>query len=288
MSTSIVGAFSSIGQQVSFYFGIPILISGILGGCFLILIFNSLQTFQQNSCVFYLTIMSIFNIGQLVTGLSSRIMITGFDIDWTKTSNLYCKFRNFHNEVCSSISLTCICLATIDQFFATCSRPRWQQWSNFKLARFLVTTFVLISLLQGILYLIFSNIINSSRSGTVLCSTSNQIFLQYHSYFNLPILLGFLPVLITVSFGLLAYYNVREINYRTVPLVRRELDKQLTVMVLVQVFINSFTILPQAIANALYLNSTMMSDPHTAAKIQFANSLTAFFYYINFAVSVKY
>jgi hypothetical protein len=59
-------------------------------------------------------------------------------------------------------------------------------------------------------------------------------------------------------------------------------------MVLVQVFINSFTILPQAIANALYLNSAIMSDPLTAAKIEFANSLTAFVYYINFAVSVNY
>jgi hypothetical protein len=231
--------------------------------------------------------MSIFNIGELISGLLTRILISGYSIDWTQSSVFYCKFRNFHNEVCSTISLTCICLATIDQYFATCSRPRWQKWSHFKVAQYLVIAFLFIWILHGTSYLIFANIIHSPKLDMVLCSTLNQIFLQYHSYFNLPILLGFLPIIITVVFGLLAYSNVRNINYRSIPLVRQELDKQLTVMVLVQVFINSFTILPQAIANAFYLNSSMMSNSYLAVQIQFANSLTAFFYYINFAVSVN-
>ena len=71
------------------------LIAGVIGGFFNIIVFLSLQTFRQSSCAFYLTIMSIVNIGQLFTGLLSRIMISGFDIDWTVTSLFYCKFRYY-------------------------------------------------------------------------------------------------------------------------------------------------------------------------------------------------
>jgi hypothetical protein len=287
MSASMAEIFSLILNRVSLYFGIPVLVIGVLGGILTIIILHSLHTFKKNACAFYLKVMSICNIGQLTSGLVTRILISGFDIDWTQSSVFYCKFRNFHNEVFSTISLTCICLATIDQYLATCSHPRWQQWSHFKVAQYLVITFIFIWISHGSLYLIFCNIINSPRAGQVLCSTLNQMFLKYHSYFNLPILMGFLPIIITVSFGCLAYSNVRGIKYRTIPLVRHELDKQLTVMVLVQVFINLFTILPQAIANAFYLNSSMMSNSYLAVQIQFANSLTAFFYYINFAVSVN-
>jgi hypothetical protein len=51
-------------------------------------------------------------------------------------------------------------------------------------------------------------------------------FVQFNAYFNYLILGNIMPSSITFSFGLMAY--------QTVAFVRRELDKQLTVMVLVQ------------------------------------------------------
>jgi hypothetical protein len=66
------------------------------------------------------------NIGQLITGLLTRIMISGFDIDWIQFSLFYCKFRTYFFQVTSLTSLTCLCLATIDQYLATCTRPHWQ------------------------------------------------------------------------------------------------------------------------------------------------------------------
>ncbi|UJR38063.1 hypothetical protein I4U23_030744 [Adineta vaga] len=55
--------------------GIPFLIAGLLGACLNIIVFLSLKTFRQSSCAFFLTIMSFVNIGQLLTGLLSRILI---------------------------------------------------------------------------------------------------------------------------------------------------------------------------------------------------------------------
>src|SRR5689334_20385344 len=127
-----MSSFTVVTQQMSIYFGIPVLLAGMIGGLLNIIVFLSLQTFRKNSCAFYLTIMSIVNIGQLFTGLLSRIMISGYGISWTEISPFYCKFRYFLLQTCTFISLTCICLATIDQYFATSFNPRWRQWNTLK------------------------------------------------------------------------------------------------------------------------------------------------------------
>ncbi|CAF1257106.1 unnamed protein product [Rotaria sp. Silwood1] len=260
MSTSTTSIFTFVAQQVSIYFGIPMLIAGVIGGILNIIVFLSLQTFRQSSCAFYLTIMSIFNTGLLVAGLFSRIMISGFTIDWGQSSLFYCKFRLFFLNTFTLMSLICICLATIDQYFATCSYPRWQQWSNFKLAYRLIIAFVLIAILHNIQYYLFYNHIQLPITGKISCIITNDIFAKYVSYWFNLVFIGFLPIIITVFFGSLAYYNVRQLTYRTLPLVRRELDKQLTVMVLVQVATNFFTLTPFNILSALSLNKSIMSD----------------------------
>ena len=77
--------FSAIAQKLNIYFGSFLFFTGVAGGVLNIVVFLSLQTFRENSCAFYLTIMSFVNLGQLLTGLLTRIVISGFDIDWTLT-----------------------------------------------------------------------------------------------------------------------------------------------------------------------------------------------------------
>jgi len=78
-----------IAQQITIYTDIPIFIAGIIGGCLNIIVFLSLRTFRESSCAFYLTVLSFLNIGQLITGLFTRLMITGFNIDRTQSSIFY-------------------------------------------------------------------------------------------------------------------------------------------------------------------------------------------------------
>lgn len=266
------------------YFGITVLSAGLIGGLFNIVVFLSLRTFRQSSCAIYLTIMSIVNIGQLLTGMLSRIMISGFNIDWTIESLPYCKARLLIFQFCTLISYTCLCLATIDQYFATCSRPRWQQLSSIKVARVLIIMTIVIWTIHAIPYAIFSNHVISSN-GRIICTTTNPYFSNYRAYFIGLILIGFLPVIITVFFGILAYRNTQQLTHRTIPLVRRELDKQLTTMVLFQVLINTLTDIPFVIMNALTSNSAITNDDVIWAKLQFAFSLTLMLFYSYFAVS---
>ena len=289
MSSTLVTYLELIAKEMSVYFGIAFLVAGTIGNILTILVFLSLRTFRQNSCAFYLTIMSVVNIGQLATGLLTRIMTTGFGIDWTQTSLFFCKFRYFLFPATSLISFTCICVATIDQYFATCSRPRLQQLCNIKLAQRLSAFFIALWALHGIPYLILFERINifSPDKVTVICATTNTIFVKYHSYFISLCLTAFFQLVLTIIFGILAYSNVRTLNYRTVPLVRRELEKQLTTMVLAQVVINVFTILPFS-AVILISSTTVIVDPTLAAIFRLIATTTILLYYFYFGVSIQW
>ncbi|CAF1044183.1 unnamed protein product [Rotaria sordida] len=193
--------FSFIGKQIIIYCGTPSFLSGVCGGLLNTLVLLSLQTFRDSSCAFYLTIMSIFNIGQLFTGLFLRIMIALYDIDGTETSLFYCKFRLYLFHVCTAISLTCLCLATFDQYCSTCYRSHWQQFCNIELAQCLAIISNIIWSLHGIPFLVYFNHIQSP--------STNTIFTQYRAFVIFLGLIGYLPITIATLFGLMAYYNVQ-------------------------------------------------------------------------------
>ena len=244
MASTSSQSFSFAIKQMTIYFGIPSFILGVIGGSLNVIVFLSLKTFRQSSCAFYLTIMSIVNTLHLFIGLLPFIMIKGFNTNWTDMSLFYCKFRAFYVQFNILMSPTCMCLATIDQFLATCSNPRWHQWNNTKFARYMVIGATIFWMLHGIPFVMFYNHILSPITNKIICDITNVIFTKYFTIVQSAVLSTSLPVTIMALFGILAYRNVTQIAYRTVPLIRRELDKQLTVMVLVQVFYNVLTVTP--------------------------------------------
>ncbi|CAF1454665.1 unnamed protein product, partial [Rotaria sordida] len=111
-------------------------------------------------------------------------------------------------------------------------------------------------------------------TGKLICTVTNPIFDRYTAYGNIVILGKILPISITFLFGCLAYRNVQQLSHRTLPLVRRQLDKQLTVMVLVQVIVAFFTVLPNTITYPFTISPQLTRDPFTSSLLQFINSLT--------------
>lgn len=287
MSSSIISTLAFASKQVTAYMGIPILTAGVLGGVCNIIVFISLQTFRQNSCAFYLMFMSFVNLGQLLMGLTIRIMIYTFGIDWTQSSLFYCKFRNYSLQPCVLTAVTCMFLATIDQFFATCSNPRLQQWSNIKVAHRLTAGFTLFWILYATPCLVYYTQIVSPSTGKIICTVAYRTFQLYNTYVTMLVLEGILPFSITILIGSIAYYNVRHVAHRTVPLIRHELDKQLTTMVLVQVFYNTIVFAPFIVMTVVGLNTNTIQDPVIVAELQFANIISFILFYLYFAVSVN-
>ncbi|CAF1191177.1 unnamed protein product [Adineta ricciae] len=105
-SSSYILFLNTLGNQIVIYLGIFVVVAGILGESLNIIVFLSLRTFRQNSCAFYLTIMSTVNICQLLSSLFNRIIPMKLDIDWSKTSAFYCKFRFYLYQVSAMTSLT--------------------------------------------------------------------------------------------------------------------------------------------------------------------------------------
>jgi hypothetical protein len=189
----------------------------------------------------------------------------GFDTDWGISSLLFCKLRLCLFTISNLTSMTCLCLAIIDQYLATSSRVRFRQWCNIKLAHRLTSIFVIIWILHGIPYVIFENHIISSLTNATICQVTNPIFSQYLIYGYNFTLVNLLPW-ITYVFGLMAYYNARHLIHRTVPLVRLQLDKQLTGMVLVQILISFFTLVPFSIDYIFTILNGFESDPIVQTK----------------------
>jgi hypothetical protein len=177
-------------------------------------------------------------------------------------------------------------MATIDQYFATCSRPHWQQFCNIKFAQRIIIISVIIWMLHGIPYLFFYNHVVSPNTNNITCMNTNPIFEQYRIFFIILVLMGYLPIAIVALFGLMVYRNLQKLAYRTVPLVRRNLDKQLTVMFLVQAVVNIFTVLVFTTVDAVATSKSITVDPVIQAKIQFAVTVTLILSYITFAVSI--
>lgn len=276
-----------ISQQVAIYCGIGILGFGLVGNILNCVVFISLRTFRESPCGFYLIVMSLYNIGQLMTSVFSRVMITGFAIDWTQTSWLFCKLRTGILHLCTLSSFTCMCLATIDQYMVTCSRHQCQQYSTIRFAKVNCILISLIWLFHEIPAFISYNLIGTIGLATRTCTNINLAYQQYVTYVYFPILTGVLPLTITIVFGTLAYRNVRQIPYRTVPLVRRELDKQLTSMVLVQVGQTVIVTVPFVIISIMIRTMYFPYDSPVAKQLNFISGMTGYIYYLYFAVSVN-
>ncbi|CAF1454183.1 unnamed protein product, partial [Adineta steineri] len=78
------------------------------------------------------------------------------------------------------------------------------------------------------------------------------------------------------------YRNLQHISHRAIPLVRRELDKQLTTMILAEALSEVIFVTPTCILNLINYLIGNSSDPFTVALISFFRNLTGIFYYIHF------
>lgn len=281
---SLVSSLTSAATGLLAYVGIFLLIVGLIGNILNIIIFLSLKTFRQTSSVVYLTVASFVNIGQLLSGLLSRIFFNTLYIDWTLTSPFYCKFRPYLLHICAFSSLTYVNLAIIDQFLATSTRPRCQKWSNIKIAYYLTV----ISLIFWIIYLCphliyFKLIIKDSIP---FCTILDPIYTKYYNDFVIPILWFALPFSISTLFGLLAYRNIKQIAYRTVPLCRRRIDEQLSVMIFVQIIVYIIVTSPYITYLTVTTHVSFSDDPLTSAQILLVKNIAICLYYLHPAVSI--
>ncbi|CAF1233655.1 unnamed protein product [Adineta steineri] len=285
MSSAIVSSINYISSQIYVYAGLPIVIIGVLGGILNIIIFLSLRIFRENSCGVYLIIMSLVNIIQLLSGFFYLILVKGLLINGISVNVGSCTIRVYTVQICALISMSCICMALVDQYMATSKYIRLQQWSHRKIAYRLCAIISLFWIIYCSPHLIYYNAVFSPATNSSICTITNGNYQSYVNHFYTPILLDAFPLLFIIIFGLLLYRNMKQISYRTaVPLVRRQHEIQITSMVLIQALISVLLISPFFILTTLTSNIQFSIDPIINAHIQLVLGITICIYYSYYTV----
>jgi len=241
-----------VNYIVSVYPGFFIIITGLIGNLISILVFTQLKLFRKNQSAFYLTVASIIDCYQLSFITSTRVIAAAFGYDPTQSSTVWCKLRIYLAQFGSTTLATIICFAAIDQFLSTNYQQYLRQMSTFKLAQRLICILIILAVLYCICFPIFYEIRPSAG-----CATYNPMFNYYYSFVHLCIVIGILPIVISSSFSLLAYRNVRHIIRRQMSIHRRRLDRQLTAMILVRVALFVMTTLPYVSFRIYQINSSI-------------------------------
>ena len=222
---------ADLARAITIYCGIPILVCGTVGNLLnLILLWRS----RRNSCAFLFLCSSIFNCFALFFGLFTRILNVGFGLDWSQTNLIWCKIRIAFSEASFLLSLTCICLASVDRCLASCRNATLRKLSRLSTARISILVSIIFWVCHATPNLIFANLLPSSTANsTFVCSiTPDQILSNYQTYFSLLVYLGVLPTSILISTGVLTYRNTSKLR---LDYQRELIQKQLTNMMLIQI-----------------------------------------------------
>jgi hypothetical protein len=269
-------SLSYIGEQITIYGGFFIVIVGIVGNGINILVFSSVHNYRRTPCTFYFLIASISNIADITINLISRIVMVGYGIDLTRTSTSWCKIRQFCLFTLSLITLTCSCLATIDQYFATSQSAYLRRFSNIKWAHRIVMIVIIIWCLHGIPVLLFYNI----SPITTTCVNTNNSYAVYGLIYLLGLICA-IPVAVMVLFGYLAYRNI----HLTRVLAEQQADRQLIRMILIQVLLVVICIVPYGINSAYELiTSGISKDTNRLISEGFALTILSLVSYLYYAV----
>ncbi|CAF1030382.1 unnamed protein product [Adineta ricciae] len=276
-STDIATSILFVSKQLAIYGYLLILIAGVIGNIMNILVFSCYKLFRRNHCAFYLLAQTIIDCCLLVIALSFRILELAFTIDYTRTSVVWCKLRPMIAHTLTLLTFSAICFAAIDQYLSTNYHAWLRQMSTFRLSRGLVYISIIVWILYDSIFLFFFELHPDTG-----CNIYNADFSKYYSFFHYIILNGFIPILISTTFSVLAYLNVRRIVQMRMQVVRRKLDKQLTAMVLAKVASLVSTVLPSIVFRIYVLNVTVNStDTVRIAIHQLVSNIAYALFYIN-------
>lgn len=93
------------------------------------------RVYRQNSCSYYILSSSIINLINVNNSILLRLLAAGFDIDPTKTSLIFCRFRQYIYHMTTLLSRIYIVLALADRWTMTSSNVYRRRFNQIKLAK---------------------------------------------------------------------------------------------------------------------------------------------------------
>ncbi|CAF1327148.1 unnamed protein product [Adineta steineri] len=214
----------------SLILGFTLLIGGVLGNILNIILFIKVGNYKNNACSLYMIVRAFLDLTILLAGLATRILTTGFQIDFTLMNRIWCKTRLGLSNISCECTYTLICLQAIDAFMCSSPSVSVRQKSNIRIARYLVIGTLCFWCIHEIPYFIFQDLV--IVGGTPMCIGTNTIFAQYRSYFTALCINTIIPIIVISIFGFL---TVRHMKTIAVTRTLSSLSRQTISMALFQI-----------------------------------------------------
>jgi hypothetical protein len=275
-----------------------ILIFGILGNIFNLIIFTR-QTFLKQSCSLYFLSIALINLAMYLIGLTTRIIDDGWKLNLIfNTTNIYCKIRNYLVYTLFSISSWLFVLASLDRYFATNqSAIKRQFYCSYRTAFKLISLTIFICVFVHIHMLIFYGYylnLDAYNQLTLTCTSNSLAYSVFYAFFIL-IFYSFLPPILMSIMSLLTINNIRKSRRRTNILTVLTLSKivqtrrdtnQLIKILSLQIFILILFTIPHSIY-WLYIAFTALDRKSNLQREyeKFALNIVRILLYINYGSS---
>ncbi|CAF0926734.1 unnamed protein product [Adineta steineri] len=279
--TSAIIQLQSAFRYSSLILGFVLLIVGVLGDILNIIVFIKVRNYKHNACSLYMFVRTFIDLYILLAGLTTRMLATGFQMDFTLINRIWCKTRLGLSNINSESTYTLICLQAIDAFMCSSPSAGVRQKSNIRIARYLVIGTLCFWCIHEIPYFIFQDLV--IVGGTPICITTNTIYAQYRSYFTALCINTIIPIIVVSIFGFL---TVRHMKTIAVTRTLSSLTRQTISMALFQIFAVLVFNVPYA-ASLIYqvITANVVTDTYRRAVEQLIASFAATYSYGPYASS---
>ncbi|CAF1286047.1 unnamed protein product [Adineta ricciae] len=296
-----------IAHLVTIVIGISMYIFGLIGNSLNIFVFTiwsrsrkQINEFQSpirvsNSSLYLLT-SSCANFLLILYPLLTRIIFDGFQYPKTSMNEFYtCKLRFYALHTLDSISLMCICMATLDRYLISSRKVYLRQLSPtlHRTKQIIVICIVL---------LCFHNIpigIYYKVSDFNECIISSPIYIYYYLWIVQIFLHGIFPMSFLLFFGFLTYKQLK-LFFHPNRQLNINIDKQISRMLLLSCLSISISSVPYSIQYVYSVFYTEFNERLTSYKLLayyisvlsfFSNAVLSFYIYListpNFRQQVK-
>ncbi|CAF0768842.1 unnamed protein product [Adineta ricciae] len=287
---SFLNALSLVQTNISIYGYSVILIVGNIGSVLNVFVLTRRQ-YLQNSCSCYILASTVTNLIILNVVVLFRLL-TGFDIDPSRTSAFFCKFRTYIVQMTTALSRIYIVLACIDRWAMTSTVVRRRSFTNRKVPKILIPIVAIVCGLSFIHIPFYYDIIRSR------CTTTSNSYLQFYNIFN-TVLSGVTIPIPMIIFSILTVRNVKRLQHRVdnntllteriIPnniVNKRHHDYQLFYMIFIQQCVYIITTLP-FVSYLLYITITMYSvkSPVQTSIDNLYMTVVFTFVHVNFAAT---
>ncbi|CAF3476929.1 unnamed protein product, partial [Rotaria sp. Silwood2] len=138
-----------------------------------------------------------------------RITIDGYEYPITKSNSIFiCKLRFYTLHCANLVSLTCLCLATLDQYLISSPKVYWRQWSpTQRRAKQIIAAVVCFISLHGLPIIIYYDVDIIGQ-----CIITSHTYAYYYVLVILIFLFSIAPIVFLSIFGVLIFIQLRNMK----------------------------------------------------------------------------